>query len=200
MAEEIINELLLEVSFDPPESDVKRQKLIECVLIRNRKQYLFTSIGKVYKEEQINKLSAEEVDKLFSNYEAKLSDQMVKPLCKSVIRMYAMGACTVLGMSNQDELSNDLESDPFLNSTLQRFTCELYYRFGLILAPLSVRVMKRMSYAIKMERTTPSKYEGLGTAMAAELMIGFWFGTGVILAVRTVNSLGHCVEVLTSYK
>ena len=33
--------------------------------------------GKAYTEEQVNKLSAEEVDKLFSIYEAKLSGQMV---------------------------------------------------------------------------------------------------------------------------
>ena len=49
-----------------------------------------------------------------------------------------MGACAVLGMSNQDALSENLESDPFLNFALQRFTCELYYRFGSFLAPLSV--------------------------------------------------------------
>ena len=30
----------------------------------------------------------------------------------------------------------------------------------------------------------PSKYEGL-----AELMIGFWFGIGAILAIKMVNSL-----------
>ena len=47
--------------------------------------------------------------------------------------MYLMGAYVVLRMTNQDALSEDLESDPFLNSALQRFTCELYYRFvGLI--------------------------------------------------------------------
>ena len=33
---------------------------------------------------------------------------------------------------------------------------------------------------------TPSKYAGLGAAVAAELMIGFWFGTGVILAIGVV--------------
>ena len=33
--------------------------------------------------------------------------------------------------------------------------------------------------------TTPSKYEGLESAMVAELMIGFWFGTGFVLAVHT---------------
>ena len=71
MANEIINDLLPEVSQDPPKSEVKRQKLIECVLTGNSKQYL----GKVYIEEQISVLSAEEVDKLFSLCEAKLSGQ-----------------------------------------------------------------------------------------------------------------------------
>ena len=37
-----------------------------------------------------------------------------------------MEACAVLGISNQDELSEDLGPDPFLNSALQTFTCELY--------------------------------------------------------------------------
>ena len=118
MANEIINDLLPEVSHNPPKSEVKRQKLITCALTGNSKQYL----GKAYTKEQVNKLSAE--DKLFSNYEAKLSGQMVQSLGKSIIKMYSMGACAVLGMSNQDVLSEDLESDPFLNSALQTFTCE----------------------------------------------------------------------------
>ena len=53
---ESINELLPEVPYDPPKSDVKGQKLIECVLTGNSKQYL----EKAYTEEQVNKLSAEE--------------------------------------------------------------------------------------------------------------------------------------------
>ena len=69
-----INELLPEVSYEPMKSDVKRQKFIECVLTGNSKHYLW----KDYTEERVNKLSAEEVDKLFNNYEAKLSGQMVK--------------------------------------------------------------------------------------------------------------------------
>ena len=104
MVEASINDLLPEVPYDPPTSKVKRQKLIERVLTGNGKQYL----GKAYTEEQINKLSSEEVDKLFNMYEAKLSGQMVKPLGKSIIRMYSMGACAFLGMTNQDALSEDL--------------------------------------------------------------------------------------------
>ena len=60
--------------------------------------------------------------------------------------MCLMGACAALGISNQDVLSEDLENNPFLNSALQRFTCELYYRFGSFLAPLSVGIITSRHY------------------------------------------------------
>ena len=62
---------------------------------------------------------------------------MIKSLGKSIINMYSMGACSALGITNQEALSEDLENDPFLNSALQRFTCELYYRLRIILQILS---------------------------------------------------------------
>ena len=123
-------------------SDSKHQKHLECVLTRNSKMYL----GKVYTEEQIKKFSEKEVEKLFHNYEAKLSGQMIKLLGHSIINMYLMGACTALGISNQDASSENLENDPFLNSALQRFTCELYYRFGSFLAPLTVGIIMSRHY------------------------------------------------------
>ena len=86
------------------------------------------------------------MDKHFNNYEAKLSGQMVNSLGKSIINMYSMGACAALGISNQDALSEDLENDLFLNSALQRFTCELYYRFGSFLAPLSFGLITSRHY------------------------------------------------------
>ena len=66
----------------------------------------------------------------------------------------------------------------------------------------------------------PGPYAGLGAAkgpplvgcyllsgpgllcdlLAAELMIGFWFGIGVILAVKMVQSLECCIEELISRK
>ena len=86
------------------------------------------------------------MDKLFSNYKAKLSGQMVKSLGKSIINIISMGAYAALGISNQDALSEDLENDPFLNSALQRFNCELYYRFGSFLAPFSVGLITSRHY------------------------------------------------------
>ena len=71
---------------------------------------------------------------------------MVKSLGRSIINMYSMGVCAALGISNQDGLSEDLENDLFLNSALQRFICELYYRFGSFLAPLSVGLITSRHY------------------------------------------------------
>ena len=141
MAEELIGNL----GYESPQSspgDTKHQKLLKCILTRNRKLYL----GIVYTEEQLAKLSEEEVKKLFDNYEAKLSGQMVKSLGCSIINMYFMGACAVPGITNQDASCKNLENDPFPNSALQRATCELYYRFGSFLAPLSVAIITSRHY------------------------------------------------------
>ena len=200
MTEELISNL----GYEAPQSDTKRQKLIKCVLTGNSKLYL----GKVYTEEQLAKLSEEEVEKRFYNYEAKLSGQMVKSLGNSIINVYSMGACEVLGISNQDALSEDLENDPFLNSALQRFTCELYYRFGSFLAPLSIGIITSRHYlskckmeeqvqqeAIKMEemRKHLSRLEIIGAVLTVEVL-GFWFGFGAALGTKMVNSLEELIS------
>ena len=53
---------------------------------------------------------------------------------------------------------------------------------------------------ISKQPATPSKYTSLGTAIAAELMIGFWFGIRVILAIGIVDCFNYCIGVLTSGK
>ena len=140
----MVEELIVNLGYGTPQSDTKHQNLLKFVLTRNSKLYL----GKVYTEEKIKELNEEEVEKLFNNYEAKLSGQMVKSLGRSIINMYSMGACSALAITNQDALSEDLENDPFLNSALQRFTCELYYRFGSFLAPLSVGIITSRHYLL----------------------------------------------------
>ena len=97
--------------------------------------------GKEYTEDKINNHDDESINKLFTRFESRLAGQMTKSLGKSIINMYSMGACSFLGMSNQNHLSDVLEHDPFLNSALPRFTCDLYYKFGYFLAPL-LRIFK----------------------------------------------------------
>ena len=51
---------------------------------------------------------------LSKRYESVLSALMTKLLGKSVINLYSNVACSVLGVGNQQDLSDDLECDPFL--------------------------------------------------------------------------------------
>ena len=89
----------------------KRERLVACVLSGNPKMYL----GKEYSEEQINKMDYNSINTLLSRYESVLSSQMTKSLGKSIINLYSNLACSVLGVGNQQDLSTDLECDPFLN-------------------------------------------------------------------------------------
>ena len=121
----------------------KRERLVACVLSGNSKMYF----AKEYTEEQINKMDCNDVNTLLNRYESVLSAQMTKSLGKSIINLYSNLACSVLGVGNQQELSTDLECDPFLNTAMQRFTCNLYYLFGTLLAPVSVGIITGKHYA-----------------------------------------------------
>ena len=121
----------------------KRERLVACVLSGNSKMYL----GKEYTEQQINEMDCNNVYTLLTRYKSILSAQMTKSLGKSVINLYSNIACSVLGVRNQQELSTDLECDPFLNTAMQRFTCDLYYHFGALLASVSVGIITGKHYA-----------------------------------------------------
>ena len=121
----------------------KRERPVACVLSGNSKMYL----GKEYTEQQIGEMNCTNVNTLLNRYESILSAQMTKSLGKSVINLYSNIASSVLGVGNQQELSTDLECDPFLNTAMQRFTCDLYYRFGALLAPVSVGIITGKHYA-----------------------------------------------------
>ena len=101
----------------------KRERLVACVLSGNSKMYL----GKEYTEQQINEMDYNNINTLLNRYESILSSQMIKSLGKSVINLYSNLACSLLGVGNQQDLSDGLECDPFLNIVLQQLTCDLYY-------------------------------------------------------------------------
>ena len=121
----------------------KRERPVACILSGNSKMYL----GKEYTEQQINEMDYNSINTLLNRYESVLYSQMTKSLGKSIINLYSNLACSVLGVGNQQELSTDSECDPFLNTAMQRFTCDLYYRFGALLAPVSVGIITGKHYA-----------------------------------------------------
>ena len=124
-----------------------------------------------------------------------------------------MGTCSALGITNQETLSEDLENDPFLNSALQRFTCELYYRFGSSLAPLSDGIITSRHYLFECnkngERTSetsgtgdnknggdekqPSRLEVIGAVISLGVL-GFWFGIGAALGAKMINNLEELIS------
>ena len=91
-------------------------------------------------------MDCNDVNTLLNRYESVLSAQMTKSLGKSIVNLHSNIACSVLRFGNQQELSTDLECDPFLNTAMQRFTCNLYYRFGTLLAPVSVGIITGKHY------------------------------------------------------
>ena len=99
----------------------KIERLVACILSGNSKMYL----RKEYTEQQINEIDCNSVNTLLNRYESILSAQMTRSLGKSIINLYSNVASSVLGIGNQQEPSTDLKSDPFLNTALQRFTCDL---------------------------------------------------------------------------
>ena len=121
----------------------KRERLVACVLSGNSKMYL----GKEYTEQQINEMDYNSINTLLNRYESILSSQMTKSLGKSIINLYSNLACSLLGVGNQQDLSDDLECDPFLNTALQQLTCDLYYQFGALLAPASIVIITGKHYA-----------------------------------------------------
>ena len=120
----------------------KRERLVACVLSGNSKMCL----GKEFTEQQINEVDCTNVNTFLNRYESVLSAQMTKSLGKSIISLYSNIACSVIGVANQQDLSSDLESDPFLNTAMQRFTSDLYYHFGTLLAPVSVGIITGKHY------------------------------------------------------
>ena len=98
------------------ENDVrdKRERLVACILSGNSK-----NLGKEYTEQQINEMDSYNINALSNRYESALNAQMTKSFGKSVINLYSNVACSVLGVGNQQDLSNDSECEPFLNTALQ---------------------------------------------------------------------------------
>ena len=88
----------------------KRERLVAGILSGDSKMYL----GKEYTEEQINEMDCTNVNTLLNRYKSVLSAQMTESLGKSIISLYSNVACSVLGVGNQQQLSTNLECDPFL--------------------------------------------------------------------------------------
>ncbi len=72
----------------------------------------------------------------------RLGASMTKTLGNTLLNMYAMlaGQCLPIPEENHTKLVADLEADPFVEHALTTTCCELYFRFGLYLAPITTMI------------------------------------------------------------
>ena len=113
--------------------EIKRERLSAIVAGGGSKQYL----GRDLQLSDIDTMTAEEINKLHCRYEAILGASMTKTLGNSFISLYVMGVSKYFNVVNPPKLIQDLEEDPFINHALTSYCCELYYRYGMYLAPLT---------------------------------------------------------------
>ena len=75
-----------------------------------------------------------EIDNLYCRYEARLGSSMTKG--NYFIDLYAIGVSKYFNVISQPKLI-DLEEDPFINHAVTSVCCELYYKYGVCLAPFT---------------------------------------------------------------
>jgi hypothetical protein len=114
-------------------TEKKRERLSAVVVGGNSKKYL----GKELLLSDIDLMTSEKINKLYCKYEARLGASMTKTLGNSFINLYVMSVLKVFNVISPLQLIKDLEEDPFINHALTNTCCELYYRFGMYLAPFT---------------------------------------------------------------
>ena len=114
----------------------KRARLAAIVAGGTAEKYLGKSGLTLSK---VDEMTDAEVSKHYGRYEARLGASMTKTLGATALQVYAMIAGTFLPIppENLPKLTSDLEEDPFVGHALTTACCELYYRYGMYLAPLT---------------------------------------------------------------
>ena len=134
-AEEFLTEKIVEninIDYDG-EQEKKRERLSSVVAGGKSRQFL----GRELQLSDIDKMTPEQIEKLYAKYEARLGASMTKTLGNSFINLYVMGISKYFKIKDEPKLIKDLEEDPFLDNALNTTCCQLYYKYGMFLAPLT---------------------------------------------------------------
>lgn len=130
-AEELLQDIAVEQKDE--NEDTNRERLSAIVAGGGSKQYL----GRDLQLSDIDGMSTEHINKLYCRYEARLGASMTKTLGNSFINLYVMGVSKYFNVVDSPKLIEDLEEDPFINHALTNACCELYYKYGMYLAPFT---------------------------------------------------------------
>ena len=133
--EDLLDGLIEPIDIDDHQTERKREWLAALVLGGQAKQYLSKNVS----AEEIDNMDSQEIDRLYTHYEACLDSRMTKTLAQTTIQLYSSIAGKFLPIPQMSVpmLASDLEADPFVSHALTTTACELYYRYGFYLAPLA---------------------------------------------------------------
>ena len=82
-------------------------------------------------------MSTDEINKLYCRYEARLGASMTKAFGNCFIIFYVIMVSRLFNVTDPPKLMDDLEKDLFINHALTSVCCELYYKYGMYLAPFT---------------------------------------------------------------
>ena len=148
--DQIIDDVLLEPSENFPMSERKiddqteilRERLIGVAIAGQSSEFL----GKNISSTEIEKLDEKEVKKLYSRYEARVGGMVTKSLKTQIISAYTNILGLLLPKQNiiiveREKLEKSLNDGPFINLALNKYTCNLYHKFGHLLAPIEAALV-----------------------------------------------------------
>lgn len=153
-----LNDLATTSSTETTSESLHKNRLLAIVSSGESKKYL----GKEYSVDEVEKLDKEKIDKMYTSYEAKLSKEMIKSMGSCVFKLYskALGVSLPiisqalpegyqLGLDSEDDLTSDLEDDPFISVGLRNVLCEIYYNYGLYLSPVMMTLITSKHLTLK---------------------------------------------------
>lgn len=129
--------------------ETKRERLSAIVAGGGSKQYL----GKDLQLSDIDTMTSEQINKLYCRYEARLGASMTKTLGNSFINVFVLGLSRYFKVNNPPKLIQNLEEDVFTNHALTSACCELYYRYGIYLAPFTALLITLRHIDFQAEKT-----------------------------------------------
>ena len=111
----------------------KKDKLSALISSGKSKDYL----GKQFTLADVEAFSQEDVERHFNRYQAKLGGVMTKTIGNSLINLYILGLSRFFDVDDEARLFDELSDDPFIDQALAVVCCDLYYKYGVYLAPLT---------------------------------------------------------------
>ena len=106
-------------------------------------------------------MNPQEVDKIYDRCEARLGASMTKTLGNFCFGLYVMGVSKYFNVAIQPKLIEVLEEDAFIHHALRGACCELYYRYGMYLAPFTgMLTFARLLIVIKINKVYTENIDG----------------------------------------